>query len=76
VPFFRVDQRDSNRTHFDLRELNWLAVIGALEFLLGVSKVFWGVTEFVHLVDIVKPGRRGENIDGEEKLGQPMAKLL
>jgi len=76
VSFFRVDQRDSNRTHFDLRELSWLAVSGDFEFLFGVSKVFWGVTEFVHLVDIINQTDGVENIDGEEKLGQPMARLI
>jgi hypothetical protein len=37
--------------------------------------VFWGVTEFKHLVDIVNQTDLVENIDGEDKLGQPMAHL-
>jgi len=72
VPFGRLDQRDSKRTHFDVRELNWLKIAGDWEWRVGVGKVFWGVTEFVHLIDIINQTDGVENIDGEDKLGQPM----
>jgi hypothetical protein len=75
VPFGRLDSADSKRTHFDIRELNYLWPTEDWEFRLGVGKVFWGVTEFVHLVDIVNQTDLVENIDGEDKLGQPMAHL-
>jgi hypothetical protein len=42
------------------------------ELRVGIGKVFWGVTEFVHLVDIINQTDLVENIDGEDKLGQPM----
>ena len=42
---------------------------------LGVKQIFWGVTEFNHLVDIINQTDLVENIDGEDKLGQPMAHL-
>jgi len=74
-PFLRVDQRDDERTHADLRELlistsgdNW-------EFNGGLGTVFWGVTESRHLVDIINQTDNVENIDGEDKLGQPMLNL-
>lgn len=73
VPFARVDSADSERTHFDVRELNLLWVGDSLEFRLGAGKVFWGVTEFVHLADIINQTDAIESLDGEEKLGQPMA---
>ena len=75
VPFYRVDSADSERTHFDIRELNILLLGDSFEFRIGISKVFWGVTEFVHLVDIINQTDFIENIDGEDKLGQPMAHL-
>jgi len=75
VPFYRVDSADSERTHFDIRELNVLLLGDPMELRLGVGKVFWGVTEFVHLVDIVNQTDFIENIDAEDKLGQPMAHL-
>lgn len=75
VPFARIDSADSQRTHFDVRELNFLWVGDNLEFRIGASKVFWGVTEFVHLADIINQTDFVESLDGEEKLGQPMTQL-
>ncbi len=72
VPFMRVSQYDSNRTHFDIRELTWLIVSDAWELRLGIRKEFWGVTESNHLVDIINQRDTVENSDGEDKLGQPM----
>ncbi|MFQ5676564.1 MAG: hypothetical protein ACE5G1_11750, partial [bacterium] len=51
VPFVRLDS-DSRRSHFDLRELNFLWLGDSWELRVGFAKVFWGTTEFVHLVDI------------------------
>lgn len=75
VPFFRVDQHDSNRTHFDIRELTWVKTADTWELRLGIRKVFWGVVEFNHLVDIINQTDLVENIDTEDKLGQPMVNL-
>ncbi|MFT7515521.1 MAG: hypothetical protein ACI9QL_004754 [Candidatus Omnitrophota bacterium] len=41
----------------------------------GVGKVFWGVTESAHLVDIINQTDGVEDLDGEDKLGQPMLHL-
>lgn len=74
--FARLDSADSERSHFDLRELIWTHVgDGGWETKLGVGKVFWGVTESQHLVDIVNQTDVVESIDGEDKLGQPMVKF-
>jgi hypothetical protein len=75
VPFVRLDSVDSKRSHFDIRELNYLWVADDWELRAGISKVFWGVTEFVHLVDIINQTDLVENIDEEDKLGQPMVHL-
>jgi hypothetical protein len=75
VPFFRLDSADDERTHFDLRELTYLWLQDNLELRLGVRKVFWGVTEVVHLVDIINQTDLVENVDTEDKLGQPMVNL-
>ncbi len=42
---------------------------------VGLSKVFWGAAEFVHLADIINQTDGVEGFDGEEKLGQPMLRL-
>lgn len=72
VPFARLDSADSERTHFDVRELFYLRVFDDWELGVGARKVFWGVTESQHLVDIINQTDLVEHIDGEEKLGQPM----
>lgn len=75
VPFFRYDADDTERTHFDLRELHWLHDGGEWDLLVGIGKVFWGVAESRHLVDIVNQTDAVEIPDEEEKLGQPMVNL-
>ena len=71
-PFLRLDQHDRERSHFDVRELIYERASRNWELRLGVGKVFWGVTEFQHLVDIINQTDLVENIDTEDKLGQPM----
>ncbi|MFK8014857.1 MAG: hypothetical protein AB8G17_05420 [Gammaproteobacteria bacterium] len=75
APFLRVDQRDKKRTHTDLREAYWQRSFEAAELSIGLRRVFWGVTESIHLVDIINQTDFVENIDGEDKLGQPMISL-
>jgi hypothetical protein len=75
TPFVRIDQHDSERTHADIRELAWIKVAETWELRAGIRKVFWGVTESQHLVDIINQTDLVENLDGEDKLGQPMINL-
>ncbi len=72
VPFFRFDDNDNERTHFDIRELRWVGAFGDYEFRVGIDKVFWGVTEAVHLIDIINQTDLVEDFDQEDKLGQFM----
>lgn len=74
VPFLRLDAVDEERTHADLREASYLRVFDGWELLAGIGKVFWGVTESQHLVDIVNQTDLVEDIRGEDKLGQPMVR--
>lgn len=74
-PFVRLDQVDDERTHADIRELVWLRVGDDWELRTGITKVFWGQTESVHLVDVINQTDFVEAIDAEEKLGQPMVNL-
>ncbi|MCP3674923.1 MAG: hypothetical protein GY829_10705 [Gammaproteobacteria bacterium] len=71
----REDSMDDERSHIDLRELSWLTYGDNWELKVGVSKVFWGVAESSHLVDIINQTDSVENIDGEDKLGQPMLNM-
>ena len=72
--FLRVDNQDSERSHFDLRQFLWTKFGNNWEVSVGLGRVFWGVTETQHLVDIINQTDLVENIDGEDKLGQPMFK--
>lgn len=74
-PYFRLDQHDSERSHLDVRELVWTHVDDGWELKTGIQKVYWGVTEFQHLVDVINQTDAVEDIDGEDKLGQMMINL-
>jgi hypothetical protein len=74
-PHARLDTSDGQRTHVDLRALSWEGAFGDWELTFGISRVFWGVTESQHLVDVVNQTDLVENPDGEDKLGQPMVKV-
>lgn len=69
--FARLDI-DKERTHFDFREFYFRKIKNNWELSIGLKKVFWGVTESNHLVDIINQTDAIESFDGEEKLGQPM----
>lgn len=75
IPYARLDAKDGRRTHFDLREayVRWTGDSWAVR--VGLAKVFWGVAESVHLVDIINQSDTIEDLDGEDKLGQPMLEI-
>ena len=72
--FFRLD-RDDERTHWDIRELYYQKAKNNWELSIGLKKVFWGVIESNHLVDIINQTDAVETFDGEKKLGQPMVQF-
>lgn len=75
-PFGRLDSADERRSHWDIREAAFLLRLPKdFELRAGVSKVFWGVAESNHLIDIINQTDGVESPDGEEKLGQPMLML-
>jgi hypothetical protein len=75
IPFLRWDATDEERSLADLREAYWAFEGDDYEVLVGANTVFWGVTESVHLVDIINQTDFAGDIDGEDKLGQPMVSL-
>ncbi|MGZ0189363.1 MAG: hypothetical protein ACKVH0_15390, partial [Alphaproteobacteria bacterium] len=72
TPFGRVDEADDDRTHFDIRALKVDWATGPWSFTAGADTVFWGKTEAVHLVDIINQTDQVEDLDDEDRLGQPM----
>ena len=75
IGFARSGAQDEERNHVDIREAYWAIEHDELELLVGVNKVFWGVAESNHLVDIINQTDGVEDIDGEDKLGQPMVNI-
>lgn len=75
APFIRLDQNDRRRTHFDIRELYWERYTPSWELRVGLRRVFWGVIESNHPVDVINQFDFVENIDFEDKLGQPMVEV-
>ena len=75
VLFGRMSDRDGHRDHADVREAYYLYAGDGWQIQAGVNKVFWGVVESSHLVDIINQTDNVEAVNGEEKLGQPMIGL-
>ncbi len=75
VPFGRLDAKDGERTHADVREayVRWNGDSWTVR--AGLAKVYWGVAESRHLVDIINQSDSIEDIDNEDKLGQPMVEI-
>ncbi len=73
-PYYRWDERDENRTHGDIRELSLTVPLSSHLLTVGIDKVFWGVTETQHLVDIINQQDLVDSFDANEKLGQPMVR--
>jgi len=72
TPFFRLDEHDAERTHFDFREFLYQQNSDNWEIRVGLGKVFWGVAESRNVVDIINQRDLVEGIISDEKLGQPM----
>ncbi len=75
VGFARADAKDSERSHLDVREAYWALEKDNWSLLIGINKVFWGVTESRHLVDVINQTDGVEDMAEEDKLGQPMINL-
>ncbi len=74
-PFGRISSLDNERSHVDIRELSFVGSWDLFEVRVGISKVFWGVAESQHLVDVINQTDLVESPDGEDKLGQPMINI-
>ena len=72
APYYRWDDKDDERTHGDIRQLDYVVAKDDWEFQVGIGKKFWGVTESQHLVDIINQTDGVDGFDGEDKLGQPL----
>ncbi|MCG8433464.1 MAG: hypothetical protein MJA83_05490 [Gammaproteobacteria bacterium] len=74
TPYLRVYEGtgDDGRVDGDIQELYWRKSFAESDLSIGIRKYFWGVTESVHLVDIINQTDLAQDIDTEDKLGQPV----
>jgi len=75
APYYRWDSEDDERSHGDIRQLDYVVAKDDWEFQVGIGKKFWGVTESQHLVDIINQTDGVDGFDGEDKLGQPLLRF-
>lgn len=68
----RLDRNDTERSYLDVREVLVQWDRAAATLTVGLNRVFWGVTESRHLVDVINPTDYRADLDGDEKLGQLM----
>jgi len=71
----RDSRPKGNRSYADIREAFYLYAGDGWQVQAGISRVFWGVVESNHLVDIVNQSDILESATGTQKLGQPMFSL-
>lgn len=70
--FGRASYKNGNRSHADIREAFYLYAGDGWQIQAGISRVFWGVVESNHIVDVINQSDVLESVSGDEKLGQPM----
>lgn len=75
VAMIRKDRIDAARSFTDLKELYWLHIGDGWDVRIGVDRVFWGVTESRHLVDIINQTDLSGDLAEEDRLGQLMINL-
>lgn len=74
-PFLRLDARDNERTHWDIRELSYSKRTADFDIFAGAGQIFWGVAESRNVVDVINQFDVVENSDETDKLGQPMLRI-
>lgn len=70
TPFFRIDQHDGQRSHWDLREWYWAKRGQGSMIKVGVVQHHWGITEFQPVVNVLNQLDLVEGRSGAA-LGQP-----
>lgn len=75
VPMLRADSFAGERTFADMKEFYWLHIGDGWDLRAGIDRVFWGVTESRHLVDIVNQKDFSGELTEEDQLGQAMINL-
>ncbi len=70
--WLRVDPLNRDRIRIDARDISWYGAAGDLDLAVGFRRVFWGVLESAHLVDVVNQRDPDMRWPGHQTLSQPM----
>lgn len=73
IGLVRLDKHDTGRSRFDAREAYVQLSSGTWTATLGINRVFWGVAESRHLVDVINQVDFREDLSGDARFGQLMA---
>ncbi|PSW22273.1 hypothetical protein C9I98_03145 [Photobacterium sanctipauli] len=74
--FGNWDEQDPERRYWDIREAHATKIWQDFELTAGISRVFWGVSESINVVNVINQADLTESFDGKVKLGQPMISLF
>ncbi|MCA9664748.1 MAG: hypothetical protein KC503_04140 [Myxococcales bacterium] len=74
-PFLRLDPIDQQRSHWDIRRADYVASVGDWVFGAGAGIFSWRVLSGVGVVDIINQIDFVEDASGNQKLGQPYARI-
>ncbi len=74
-PFLRFDPQDAQRTHFDLRQADYVLSLGEWELSTGASVFTWGVLEAYRPTDVLNTIDFVEDPNRTQKLGSPYARI-
>ncbi|BDT69336.1 hypothetical protein os1_35260 [Comamonadaceae bacterium OS-1] len=71
-PALYLEGDHNGRTRVDLNELYFSTCLGETIVKAGLSRLFWGVTESRHLVDVVNPPDLAHHYAAEQRLSTAM----
>lgn len=64
------DDKDEDRRYADFREATLTYDWHELSFTAGFTRMFWGVSESINVVNVINQADIRDNINGKEKMGQ------
>ena len=71
-PALSLEGADNGRTRLDVNELYASTRFGETIVKAGISRLFWGVTESRHIVDVVNPPYLAHHYAAEQRLSTAM----
>lgn len=74
-PLVQLENPGSGRSKAEFKELLWSRRLGETTLDIGITRVFWGVAESRHLINLINPPDLAVDYTGETTLGIPLLRL-